>query len=40
MSFEWPAMLWLLLAVPAPVGAYVLMLRRRKRTALRFRAWA
>jgi Ca-activated chloride channel family protein len=29
-------MLWLLLAVPALVGAYVLMVRRKKKTALRF----
>jgi Ca-activated chloride channel family protein len=30
MSFLWPQMLWLLLALPACVGAYVWLLRRRK----------
>ena len=34
MRFVWPEMLWLLLAVPALVGAYVLLLRRRKHAVL------
>lgn len=36
MSFLWPEMLWLLLAVPALVAAYLLVLRRRKKFALRY----
>jgi Ca-activated chloride channel family protein len=36
MSFEWPLMLWSLLAVPLLVGAYVLILRRKKRSAVRY----
>jgi len=36
MRFLWPHMLWLLLAVPALVGAYVLALKRRAKGALRF----
>jgi Ca-activated chloride channel family protein len=36
MHFLWPHMLWLLLAVPVLVGAYVLALRRRAKGALRF----
>ncbi|CAG0985885.1 hypothetical protein BURK1_02000 [Burkholderiales bacterium] len=36
MSFEWPQMLWLLLAVPGLVLAYLWLQRRRKRVALRF----
>jgi Ca-activated chloride channel family protein len=36
MSFLWPEMLWLLLAVPALVGLYVLALRRRKKHAVRY----
>src|SRR5437867_9299486 len=36
MKFVWSDMLWLLLAVPALVGAYVLLLRRKKQAALRF----
>jgi Ca-activated chloride channel family protein len=36
MTFMWPELLWLLLAVPALVAAYVLMLRRRKKAALRY----
>src|SRR5262245_23995979 len=30
MRFLWPDMLWLFLAVPALIGAYVYALRRRK----------
>ena len=36
MHFLWPQMLWLLLAVPVLVGAYVVALRRRAKGALRF----
>src|SRR5262245_32063578 len=36
MSFMWPDMLWLLLTVPALVVGYVLLVRRRKRAALRY----
>lgn len=35
MHFLWPEFLWLLLAVPALVGAYVVLLRRKK-NAVRF----
>lgn len=36
MRFLWSELLWLLLIVPVLVGAYVHMLRRRKRAALRY----
>ena len=36
MSFLWPEALWALLAVPALIGAYVLVLRRKARSAVRF----
>jgi Ca-activated chloride channel homolog len=36
MSFLWPDMLWLLPAVPALIAAYVFLLRRKKKTALRY----
>lgn len=36
MSFLWPNMLWLLLAVPVLIGAYILLLRRRKKFAVRY----
>lgn len=36
MTFLWPHMLWLLLAVPALVAIYIALLRRRKKTAVRF----
>lgn len=36
MTFIWTQMLWLLLLVPALVGLYILMLRRRKKSALRY----
>ena len=36
MIFFWPEMLWLLLLVPALLGVYVLLLRRRKKAALRY----
>lgn len=36
MRFLWPDLLWLLLALPALTGAYVLALRRKKKAALRY----
>jgi Ca-activated chloride channel family protein len=36
MDFLWPYLLWLLLAIPVLVAAYILMQRRRQRFALRY----
>jgi Ca-activated chloride channel family protein len=36
MRFLWPEMLWLLLLIVPLVGGYIMVLRRRKRTALRY----
>ncbi|HEV8258201.1 MAG TPA: VWA domain-containing protein [Casimicrobiaceae bacterium] len=36
MMFLWPELLWLLVAVPALIGLYVLLLRRKKKQALRY----
>jgi Ca-activated chloride channel homolog len=36
MTFLWPSMLWLLLAVPAAVALYLAVLRRKKQAALRY----
>jgi Ca-activated chloride channel family protein len=36
MTFIWPGMLWLLLAVPTVVALYVLLQRRRKKGAIRY----
>jgi Ca-activated chloride channel homolog len=36
MTFLWPEMLWLLMAVPVLVGIYVLALRRKKKHAVRY----
>ncbi|GAA4410602.1 VWA domain-containing protein [Quisquiliibacterium transsilvanicum] len=36
MTFLWPTMLWLLLAIPALLAGYLLLLRRRSQPALRF----
>ncbi len=36
MKFQWPELLWLLLAVPAMVALYLALLRRRKRSAVRY----
>ena len=36
MSFEWPNMLWLLLALPLLVWAYLAVLARKKKYALRY----
>jgi len=40
MSFLWSDLLWLLLAIPILVAAYVYALRRRKRVALRYASLA
>jgi Ca-activated chloride channel family protein len=40
MSFEWPMALWLLLAVPGLVAAYLWLKRRRKKIALRYASLA
>src|SRR4051794_37443005 len=36
MLFVWHYALWLLLALPGVVGAYVVLLRRRRRESLRY----
>ena len=36
MQFLWPQFLWLLLALPLLVGLYVLLLRRKKKMAVRY----
>jgi Ca-activated chloride channel homolog len=36
MTFMWPTLLWLLLAVPLLVAVYVWLLRRKKKASLRF----
>ena len=36
MTWLWPEMLWLLVLVPALVAAYVILLRRKQRSALRY----
>jgi hypothetical protein len=36
MTFMWPDMLWLLAAVPAFIAVYLLLLRRRKKAAVRY----
>jgi Ca-activated chloride channel homolog len=40
MTFLWPDMLWLLLAVPAAVVLYLMVLKRKKRSALRYASLA
>ena len=40
MSFEWPMALWLLLAVPGLVAAYLWLKRKRKKVALRYASLA
>ena len=35
MTFQWPTLLWTLLLLPLLVGAYVWLLRRRRRTTVR-----
>ena len=36
MSFLWPQALWLLLAAPALIALYIVLLRRKKKNALRY----
>jgi Ca-activated chloride channel homolog len=36
MQFLWPEFLWLLLALPVLVGLYILLLRRKKKMAVRY----
>jgi Ca-activated chloride channel homolog len=36
MTFLWPEMLWTLMAMPVLVAAYVLLLRRKRKAALRY----
>jgi len=36
VTFLWPELLWLLVVVPALIGLYVLLLRRKKKQALRY----
>ena len=36
MRFIWPSLLWLLLLIPALVAAYLYVLRRKKRAAIRY----
>ena len=36
MTFMWPEMLWLLLLIPVLAGVYVWLLRRKKKSALRY----
>jgi Ca-activated chloride channel family protein len=40
MNFLWPELLWLLLALPLLVLAYVLLLRRKKKLAIRYASLA
>jgi Ca-activated chloride channel family protein len=40
MTFLWPELLWLLLAVPALIGVYLLLLRRKKKRVLRYASLA
>jgi Ca-activated chloride channel family protein len=40
MTFLWPELLWLLLAVPALIGIYVLLLYRKKKRVLRYASLA
>ena len=36
VNFLWPEMLWLLLLVPALIAGYIVLLRRRKKSAVRY----
>ena len=40
MSFQWPEMLWLAVLLPLLVAAYLLVLRRKKKLALRYASLA
>ena len=36
INFAWPALLWLLLFLPVLVGVYILLLRRKRKSAVRY----
>ena len=36
MSFEWPGLLWLMLAIPLLVALYLFILKRKKSMAVRY----
>jgi len=36
MTFLWPHLLWLLLAVPLVIAAYIYVLRRKRKAAVRY----
>ena len=36
LTFAWPELLWLLVLLPVLVGAYILLLRRKKKSAVRY----
>ena len=40
MLFLWPSLLWLLLIVPMLVGAYVWLMRRRKKSTVNYASLA
>jgi len=40
MSFQWPELLWLMLVLPLLVAAYLWLLNRKKRTAIRYASLA
>ncbi len=40
MTFQWPEMLWLMLVLPLLLAAYVVVLRRKKKLALRYASLA
>jgi Ca-activated chloride channel family protein len=40
MTFIWPEMLWLLIVLPILLAAYFLVLRRKKKLALRYASLA
>ena len=40
MTFLWPELLWLLLAIPVLIGVYVWVLRRKKKLAVRYASLA
>jgi Ca-activated chloride channel homolog len=40
MTFQWPEMLWLMLVLPLLLAAYILVLRRKKKLALRYASLA
>ena len=40
VTFIWPQMLWMLVAVPVVVAVYVMLLRRKRKAALRYASLA